>query len=102
MDLEGLGIASTVTSLILILFAVIYPVFIKDIQDALIWPDSSVWSGWKEYFSLGVPTTGMLCAEYWAWESLAFIAGHLGVTAQANMMITIQVAASINTLSLGI
>ena len=81
MDIEGLGIASTVTSLILIIFAVVYPVFIKEVQDALVWPDSSVWSGWKEYFSLGVPTTGMLCAEYWAWESLAFISGHLGVTA---------------------
>ena len=65
MDLEGLGIASTVTSLIHIIFVLVY-------------------------------------SEYWVWESLAFISGHLGVTAQANMMITIQIAASINTLSLGI
>ena len=80
-DLEGLALASTLTSFILLSFSVIYPYFIEGIRDALIWPDSSVWSGWKEYFSLGVPTTGMLCAEYWAWESLAFLSGHLGVVA---------------------
>ena len=89
MDLEGLGLASTLTSIILLSFSVIYPHFIDSAKDALIWPDSSVWSGWKEYFKLGVPTTGMLCAEYWAWESLAFLSGHLGIVAQANMMITI-------------
>ena len=44
----------------------------------------------------------MLCAEYWAWQFLAIISGNLGVEAQANMMITMQVAALANTICLGI
>ena len=66
-DLFGLGLASTLTSLILLATTMMYAHCLKDINDALFWPDATVWIGWKEYFNLGVPTTGMLCAEYWAW-----------------------------------
>ena len=65
--LKGLGLASTLTSFILLSLTVIYPYFIKSVKDVLIWPNSSVWSGWKQYFSLGLPTTGMVVAEYWAF-----------------------------------
>ena len=66
-DLYGLGLATTLTSLILLATTMMYAHCLKDIKDALFWPDATVWIGWKEYFNLGVPTTGMLCAEYWAW-----------------------------------
>lgn len=66
-DMYGLGLASTVTSCILLLTTMVYAHCLENVRDALIWPDASVWSDWREYFALGVPTTGMLCAEYWAW-----------------------------------
>lgn len=92
-DLIGLGIASTLTSLILICTTMVYAHCLDRIKDALFWPDSTVWSDWKEYFALGVPTTAILCAEYWAWQLLAVLSGNLGVTAQANMMIAMQIVA---------
>ena len=101
-DLKGLGLASTLTSAILLSTTLIYAHCLKDIKGALFWPDATIWTGWKEYFNLGVPTTGMLCAEYWAWQFLAIVSGNLGVEVQANMMITMQVAAMSNTVCMGI
>ena len=101
-DLYGLGFASTLTAFILHSSIIVYSHCLKDIREALFWPDATVWTGWREYFSLGVPTTAMLCAEYWAWQFLAIVSGNLGVEAQATMMITMQVAALSETISLGI
>ena len=77
-DIYGLAVASTLTEFILLSTTIMYAHCLRGIQDALFWPDATVWSGWKEYFSLGVPTTIMLCAEYWAWQFLAIISGALG------------------------
>ena len=88
-DIYGLGLASTLTSFILLASTMIYAHFIPEIKEALFWPDATIWKGWMEYFRLGVPTTVMFCSEYWAWEILAILSGRLGVVVQANMMITV-------------
>ena len=80
-DLHGLGLASTLSSIFLLASTIVYAHYINDVQEALFWPDASVWQGWKEYFYLGVPTTGILCAQYWAWQFLAIVSGNLGVEA---------------------
>ena len=101
-DVYGLGIANTLTSFIKLSSLMIYSQFVQEIREAYFLPDATVLVGWKEYFSLGVPTTIMLCAEYWAWQFLAIVSGGLGTEAQANMMITMQVAALSDTICLGI
>lgn len=65
--LRGLGMASTITSLLLVAMTELYAWCLPSIQDTLFWPDATSFHGWKEYFSLGVPTTIILCAEYFAW-----------------------------------
>ena len=80
-DLYGIGQASTLTALTLNIFTMMYAHCLEDFKDAFFWPDATVWVGWKEYFSLGVPSTGILCAEYWAWEYLVIVSGYLGVLA---------------------
>ena len=57
---------------------------------------------WANYFKLGVPSTCILCAEYWAWNILGIMSANFGVEQQAAMMITIEVANFINTVSIGI
>lgn len=101
-DMEGLGHASTLTSSILLASVMIYAHCLPHIKGALFWPDATVWHEWREYFALGVPTTGILCAEYWAWQFLAILSGNLGVNEQANMMIAMQIVAMLNTTSLGV
>ena len=98
----GLGLASTVTSVSLFIMITIYANMLDQIKEAIYWPDSSVWLGWAEYFRLGVPTTGIMCAEYWAWQGLCLMSGNLSVEEQAVMMITVQVAWLVNTTCLGL
>ena len=98
----GLGLASTVTSVSLFIMITIYANMIDNIKESIYWPDSSVWLGWKEYFALGVPTTGIMCAEYWAWQGLCIMSGNLSVNEQAIMMITVQIAWLVNTTCLGL
>ena len=66
-DVFGLGLAESVTNLILLGSIHVYAHRLPEVRAALFWPDSSVWSGWKDYFALGVPATGLMCAELWAW-----------------------------------
>ena len=35
--------------------------------------------GWGEYLKLGVPTAGIVCAQFWAWDLLGIMSGYLGV-----------------------
>ena len=65
--------------------------YIKEIKETLIWPDATVWTNWKEYIQLGLPSTVIFCSDYWAWQSLAIISGYMGVEAQANFMILTQI-----------
>ena len=79
-DIIGLGIASSITACILLLVTMVYAHLVSEIQPALVSMDITVWFGWWEYFALGVPTTAILCGEYWAWQILAIVSGNLGVT----------------------
>ena len=99
--LSGLGMASTITSLLLVAMTEIYAQCLPHIHDCFFWPDATSLSNWREYFALGVPTTIILCAECFAWQFLGVFSGHLGVQNQATMMILMQIAFMINTTCLG-
>ena len=101
-DIVGLGVAHTITSLTLIIMVTVYAGLVDEIKEAITWPDAQMFLGWGEYFALGVPTTGILCAEYWAWQFLSIMSGNLSVMEQATMMISMQVAAMLNTTCLGV
>ena len=67
LDIIGIGLATLITSLLEFVVIMVYAHLVPEIQPALISIDITVWYGWWEYFSLGVPTTVILCGEYWAW-----------------------------------
>ena len=62
-DMYGLGLASTLTSFILLATTEAYSHCLESVSKSLFWPNSTVWDDWREYFALGFPTTGMLIAE---------------------------------------
>lgn len=65
--LKGLGMASTITSFLIIASTELYARCLPSIEDAFFWPDLTAFHGWKEYFSLGLPTTLIIQAEIQAW-----------------------------------
>ena len=80
LGVKGLGLATAITNLSMLIMVTIYANCVPRIKDALFCIQlRSAFSGWKEYLGLGLPATVMLCAEFWAFEVLIFLAGLLGV-----------------------
>ena len=80
LGVKGLGLATAITNLSLLVMVTIYASCIPSIQEALFCIQfKSAFKGWKEYLGLGLPATVMLCSEFWAFEILIFLAGILGV-----------------------
>lgn len=44
-------------------------------------PDRTVFKNWGEYLKISLPSTVMLCAEWWAYELLMVFAGNISVEA---------------------
>ena len=79
MGIEGLAIARSVKDIILLATVLIYGNCSDKIRPMLHYPNSESLSGWGEYLKISLPSTVMICAEWWALEILALIAGTLGV-----------------------
>jgi len=103
LDLQvvGLGLATAITNVGIFLMITIYAHCIPKIKESLFCFDDSAWSGWGEYFKLGVPSTVMICAEWWAFEILIFLAGAIGVKEQAAMVIINQITTQTYMVNLG-
>jgi len=52
----------------------------EELKEALFWPDSRTFSiaGFKEYLSLSIPSTFMICLDWWIWEFMILISGKFG------------------------
>jgi MATE family multidrug resistance protein len=80
LGIRGLNLAGSVKDFILLLSVMIYGNCSSEIRPALSTPDSSSFFGWGEYLQISIPSTIMICAEWWAFEVLTVISGNLGVT----------------------
>ena len=60
------------------------------------------WAGAKEFLRLGVPSTIMQCAEWWAFELLAIFAGMLGKHQLAAQVAVINIIGFLFMIPLGV
>jgi MATE family multidrug resistance protein len=58
--------------------------------------------GLIDYFKLGIPSTGMLCLEWWAFEIMTVFAAYISLTATASQVIMMNMAALFFMPSLGL
>merc|ERR1712070_588499 len=85
MQIEGVAIANLITFSSQLVITLVYSAyFLGDIsKEAIFWPDMDAFKEWKKYLSLSIPSTLMLCPEWWAFELLVCFAGWIGVNEQA-------------------
>lgn len=79
MGIRGLGMATSVKDCVLLLIVMVYGNCSREVQPALSLPDRESLRGWCEYLKISLPSTIMICAEWWAFEILIIMAGILGV-----------------------
>jgi len=65
-------------------------------------PDIESFRGWGEYLKVSLPSTVMICAEWWAFEILTLISGTLGVPEQASQTMIATIGAVLFTATLGV
>ena len=53
-------------------------------------PDWSTLKGIKSYLALGIPSTAMLCLEWWSFDFMILIAGYISVNAAATAIIVLN------------
>jgi multidrug resistance protein, MATE family len=73
----------------------------QSIKEAIQMPDKDCLKEWRPYFALSIPTTAMICAEWWYFELLTLTAGYLGVNEQAIMVILINLGGFMWMLAMG-
>ena len=79
MDIIGLAIASSIKDGMLMTSTMVCGSFDSKINIALVPITMDAFTGWREYLKISLPTTLMICAEWWAFEILTILAGILGV-----------------------
>lgn len=84
MGITGLAIASSTKDFVLLAITMLYGYCTPQINEALTPIDSEAFKGWGQYLKVSLPTTVMICSEWWAFEILTIIAGTLGVTQLAS------------------
>ena len=79
-EVRGLGIATTLTYMSMLTAIEMYSNnCLPRIKESIFCPGWESCKNWCEYFKLGIPAAVMLCAEFWAFELMVFLAGVLGV-----------------------
>eukprot|EP01022_Parablepharisma_sp_SALTPOND_P023173 TRINITY_DN4811_c0_g1_i1.p2 TRINITY_DN4811_c0_g1~~TRINITY_DN4811_c0_g1_i1.p2 ORF type:complete len:272 (+),score=5.08 TRINITY_DN4811_c0_g1_i1:206-1021(+) len=71
-------------------------------SNTLVRVNTDAFKGWKEYLALAIPTTLMVCLEWWTWEILNLLCGKLGIAELAANTILISIAMLTNVIGCGL
>jgi MATE family multidrug resistance protein len=79
LGLNGTAYALIVTNITNYLAINVYISSCKDLKESWFMPDWSTLRGINEYLKLGIPSTAMICLEWWSFEVMILIAGYISV-----------------------
>lgn len=102
MSIQGVGLASSLSNLIIYISLLNYTTYIPEIKEAVQWPNKQMFRGIIEYLSLGFPSAMMLCLEWWAFEAMTLLTGYIGVDEQAAQIIMFNIIGILFMFALGI
>ena len=79
LGILGTGYAYAASNLVSFVSLLIITNTIDEINEAVVYPNSESFQKIGEYLELGVPSTAMLCLEWWVYELMMLIVGTIGV-----------------------
>ena len=92
MEVQGAGMAMTLTSFLMWLTVTIISYRIPRIQEALFFPTAESLHDWQEYFAISIPATIMICASWWGFELYVILSAYLGTDQMATVAISQNIA----------
>ena len=64
LGVPGLGIATAITYFTMLMIITLNAWCIENIREAIFLPTADSFRDWSEYFTLSIPATVMICAEW--------------------------------------
>ena len=101
MGIRGLGLATSLSNFNLLIITMVYCNCNTQIRRVIKFPDRTALSGWKEYLRISLPSTLIICSEWWAFEVLTVISGLISIEAQAVQTIVTSGCAILFEIPLG-
>lgn len=104
LGLTGASIATCITYWLNLILVTLYLSYKEDAVHKTSWHAFNYDSlkGWWEYLSYGIPSTLMLCLEWWFYEILALYAGMLSVNELAANVVLFNMVMFLFQVPLGI
>ena len=87
LGIRGTGYAGFITNFTIYAISLIYTYWIKELEDAVFWPDRRTLFGLREYLEIALPTAGMYCTQMWSREVIILMCGYVSTGAQATEII---------------
>lgn len=100
--LNGLAFANFVKEAITLCTTIAYCYLKPEIREVMQPFDMEALRGWDQYLSVSLPATALICAEWWAFQVLIFMAGALGVYELASQTICLNMISLLFQVALGI
>lgn len=91
LEILGVGIATILTYFLNFIIISIYCRFDKEICSGFFFFTRDSFSNIGEYLKVAIPSTIMLCLEWWSLEILAFMAAYISIDATAAYVIILNV-----------
>lgn len=84
MGITGTSLSTFITYVTLFVIITVYASLQKDIKDSWFLPGKETFINIWPYIKLALPTTMMICLEWWAFEVLTLMAGFISIDAIAS------------------
>lgn len=101
MGIRGLGLATSITNFNLLTITMVYCNCSSKIRPSLGRFGRDSLRGWHEYLKIALPSTIIICSEWWAFEVLTVISGLISIEAQAVQTIVTSGCAILFEIPLG-
>lgn len=101
MGIVGIGLASTITNLTMLILMVALTYRETSISEAVFWPNKSTFKGLSIQMSIALPILIMNAFDWWVYDLMIFMAGMYGVNQQAAQIALMNLMSIIYQFSLG-
>jgi multidrug resistance protein, MATE family len=83
----GAGYASSLSHILNLMLLSIVASFQRDIKEAFFWPGRESFTGLWDYLKIALPSGGLVCLAWWAYELMTLLAGYLTVEETAAQVV---------------
>ena len=101
LGILGTGYSSACSFFVTFLALIYFSFKQKDIRETMVWPDTRIFLGLKEYLYIAIPSMLMIFLDWWVWELMILLSGYLSVAEQAAQIVLMNIKSFLYMFGLG-